>query len=194
MGKTIFALRKISSLLLAGVVVWTSLTGCSRKLTDLQAGAGDLGFGYCDGTIGSFDVYVVRTVDLSKYELYVIPAQVAVPGELGNIAISNQSPSTLPLIPQVNFVVGQEILAGYLTDSDLATYDILSINQDDGSGRPIQDQTPERYADCYIPLPGQGTDPTGGTTSRGITRARNRITGSRRSLGSSKFRTRLVLK
>jgi len=141
-----------------------SLVSCSRPLTDLQAGNEDVGFTYCDGTLGSFDVYVVRVPDdYTLFELYVIPVEVADSGP-GMVSIAYNDGSEQPpyrtLINQTTFVPSQELFAGYLTENDLLTYDILALTQNDGSGRNFNEQTGELDALCTLPLPGEGTTDT----------------------------------
>lgn len=156
MGNTLFN-KKLSKLVWMGFLA-LSLISCSRPLTDLQAGNEDVGFTYCDGTLGSFDIYVVRVPDdYTLFELYVIPVEVAASGP-GMVTVTNQSQGYRTLIAQASFTPGSEIFAGYLTENDLLTYDILALTQVDGTGATFLDSVSELDALCTLPLPGEGTD------------------------------------
>jgi len=153
-GKAVLA-KKVSKLMWMGFLA-LSLVSCSRPLTDLQAGDGDIGFTYCDGTLGSFDVYVVRhPQDYTLFELYVIPVEVADNGP-SSVTIANQTPAYRTLINQVTFNPGDQLFVGYITEDDLLTYDILALTQFDG--QDFLNSTSELDAICTLPLPGEGVD------------------------------------
>lgn len=155
--------------MLTGFLVLSTMS-CSRKLEDLQS-SGDVGYAECNGTLGQFDIYTVRTSDPSMYELYIIPYAVAVPTDIGSITVANQTPSYKTLVREVVFNNGEEILAGYLSETDLLNFDILALTLYDGSGASFLEQNSERDAICSLPLPGTGTDGYKGYTAtelRGI--------------------------
>jgi hypothetical protein len=135
-----------------------SLTSCAkRRPQDLQS-LPEYGFGYCDGSIGSFDVYVIRTKqDTSLFELSIIPVNLDQPGDIARINIANKSPSYREVVHEIVLQPNQEIFAGYLTENDLQTYDIVAITPFDGSGATFLEQTAEKEAICTLPLPGDGT-------------------------------------
>lgn len=150
-----------------------SLTSCSKHRPDeaLQADA-DYGFTYCDGTIGSFDVYVIRSKqDPTLYELSIIPVNLDAPGDIARINVANRQPNYKEMVHEVVLYPNSEIFGGYLTEADLQTYDILAITPFDGSGQSFLEQQAEKDALCTLPLPGDGTtDGTGTTTTYGAVR------------------------
>ncbi len=155
MGNAVFA-KKLSKLWMGFLAL--SLVSCSRPLTETQAGNADVGFAYCDGTLGSFDIYVVRVPnDLTLFELYVIPVQVADSGP-ATVNIANKTPAYRTLISQTTFNPGAELFAGHITENDLQTYDILALTQFDGTGADFLNSNSALDAICTLPLPGEGTD------------------------------------
>lgn len=197
MGLAVLSYRKVFLLMLTGFFVLSN-AGCSRRLEDLQS-AGDIGYTTCDGTLGQFDVYVVRTADPSMFELYVIPYQVTNPTDIGSITIANQTPSYKTLVREVVFNDGEEILAGYLSETDLMNFDILALTLYDGSGASFLEQSSERDAICTLPLPGTGTDGYAGYAATGqmfgVTSARLKgLSKSRTGRNIARRRTQLRLK
>ncbi len=184
MGNVVY--KNFSKLMLMGFLTLITVS-CSRPLSELQAGDGDIGFTYCDGTLGSFDIYVVRhPQDFTLFELYVIPVEVADSGPaMVTIAYNDGSdrPPYRTLVSQTTFVPGNELYAGYITENDLLTYDILALTQFDGNAFP--DGTGELDAFCTLPLPGEGTD---GFEQSFAKKA------SRRGMAIAKSRTRGMLK
>ncbi len=150
-----------------------SLTSCSKRLPqDLQSGP-VYGFGYCDGSMGAFDVYVIPSqTDSSTYQLAIIPVSLDQPGDIVRIDLANSSPSYKSEVSELVLQPNQEINAGYLTDSDLQSYNILSITPYDGSGATYLEQAGEKDAICNLPLPGDGMPTSNGTPT---TQARSRI-------------------
>ena len=147
-----------------------SLTSCSKKVYDLQSSP-DYGFGYCDGTLGNFDVYVARSrQDPSLYELVIVPVQLADPGDIARINIANRNPSYREVVHEVVLNPEEQIFAGYLTEEDLQTYDILAITPFDGSGQTFLEQQTDKEAICNLPLPGDGTPDGTGTTYNAVKR------------------------
>lgn len=130
-----------------------SLTSCSRGPSkDLQNG---YGLGYCDGTIGSFDVYVYKTASTGIYQVSVIPVSLDSPGDIVSITVANQGLAYKELQTQVVLFQDREILAGTLTDTELETYEMLAITPYQ-PGVSFLEATPEKDAVCYLPLPGDG--------------------------------------
>jgi len=129
-----------------------SLTSCSKKK---KAVGPNYGFTYCDGTLGSFDVYVIpKQGTTGYYELSIIPVQLDDPGDIVQVTIANGSRAYKSLVHQVVAVNDQEIYAGTLSEADLDGYDILDISLFDGSGVGYLEQAPAKYATCELPLPG----------------------------------------
>src|SRR5687767_11578121 len=81
-----------------------SLTSCSSKKKNLQSG---YGFGYCDGTIGSFDVYVLNS-GKGTYELSLIPVQVNA-GDLVVVTLLNQGLMLKTMVTQATIQNDQEL-------------------------------------------------------------------------------------
>jgi hypothetical protein len=133
-----------------------SLTSCGKK-APLQQQA-DYGFGYCDGSLGQFDVYVIP-LDAGQYQLSVIPVSVN-SGDIVSLTIANQQNLAYrPVANQVVVYPNQEINGGNLTDGDLMNYNILAITPYDPSGQPWTSQQAAYDAICNLPLP---NDPTQG--------------------------------
>lgn len=133
-----------------------SLTSCSKKKdnTLLQSG---YGYTQCDGTMGSFDVYVFQSKNYSgMYELHVTPYQVDA-GDIASITIANQALSYKQVVPQVVLQPNEDIFAALLTESDLYTYDILAVTPYDPSTN-FAEQAPAKDTFCTINLP-EGLDP-----------------------------------
>lgn len=128
-----------------------SLTSCSRKSLIPQSG---YGLGYCDGTLGSFDVYVYPTSTSGIYQVSVIPVSLDAPGDIVSITVANQSLQYRELQTQVVVNQDMEILAGTLTDKELESYDILAITPYQ-PGVTFLEATPEKDAVCRLPLPGE---------------------------------------
>jgi hypothetical protein len=127
-----------------------SLTSCSRKSLIPQSG---YGLGYCDGTLGSFDVYVYPTASSGVYQVSVIPVSLDAPGDIVSITVANQSLQYRELQTQVVLNNDMEILAGTLTDTELEAYDIIAITPYQ-PGVTFLEATPEKDAVCRLPLPG----------------------------------------
>ena len=155
------------------VLVFTlalSLTSCSRKRTGDLLQQADFGCIPCNGTIGSFDVYVIRSLqDSTTYTLSIIPIQLDQPGDIGKMTIANRNPSYKEVVHEVVLNPNEEIFAGTLTEADLENFDILAITPFDESGVSFLQQQSEKDALCTLPLPGDGytTCTTAGQTSQG---------------------------
>lgn len=132
-----------------------ALTSCSRN-RNTQGLQANYGFGYCDGTLGSFDVYVIQSdAQPGLYEVSVIPVALNAPGDIVSITVANQQLAYKEVVPQVVLFAEQEIFAGYLTETELLTYDILAITPYQ-PGVTFLEATPESDALCTLPLPGDG--------------------------------------
>lgn len=136
-----------------------SLTSCSKKKTNLQGS--DYGFGYCDGTMGNFDVYVIpSTSNPGLYEVSIIPIQVASEGQVIKVNVLNQGLPYKELVSKVTLITESEIFAGFLTESELNNYDTLAITPYDPNQELQADftqQNNETDAICSLPLPGYNT-------------------------------------
>jgi hypothetical protein len=155
-GKFVLKLKKwwLTALVFTLVL---PLVSCSKKRKEtLQA---DYGFTQCDGTIGSFDVYVIRSkTNPGTFEISIITIQADAPGDIASITVANSSKAYKQLIPQVVLNNDQEIFGGYLTESELNQYDILAITPYDPSTN-FADQVSAKDALCTLPLPGDGVNP-----------------------------------
>lgn len=129
-----------------------SLTSCSRKKTQLGPNSG-YGLGYCDGTLGSFDVYVYETSSPGLYQVSIIPVSLDAPGDIVSITVANQGLAYKELQTQVVLFQDREILAGTLTDTELENYELLAITPYQ-PGVSFLEATPEKDAVCTLPLPG----------------------------------------
>lgn len=131
-----------------------SLTSCSRSKTTL--GAAEFGYGPCDGTLGAFDVYVIRNrQDPNLFDISVIPVALDAPGDIVTITVANQSLAYRELVPQVSIFNDNEIRAGTLTEAELAQFDILAITPFQ-AGVTFLEGTADKDAICTLPLPGDG--------------------------------------
>jgi len=130
-----------------------SLTSCSKKRDGLVAGEGQgFGFGYCDGELGQFDVYVIPVNgNPGRYELSIIPVQVRA-GDIVRIAIANSSLAYREMVSQVVVNPDVEIQAGFVNFSDFQFYDILAIRPAE-PGTNFLDGSSNVDAICELPLP-----------------------------------------
>src|SRR5688572_30234338 len=125
-GSLVRTMKKICFIVFV-MTLALSLTSCAKKKSSLLTGAPGYGFGYCDGSLGQFDIYVIPVNNQPGiYQVSVIPYQV-IPGDIVRIAIANSSLSYRELVNQTVVNPNVEIQAGYITDSDLQFYDILAI-------------------------------------------------------------------
>ena len=156
MGKFVVMMKRWWVLALVFTLA-LSLTSCSKRKSNLQAA--DYGFGYCDGSIGSFDVYVIPSKGSpGLYELSIIPVSVNA-GDIAKIVVLNQSLSYKPMLNQVVLQNEQEIFAGHLTESEVSSYDTLAIIPWDPSQENVTpiEQNNDKDALCALPLPGYET-------------------------------------
>lgn len=115
-----------------------------------------MGFGYCDGTLGSFDVYVMRSPNApGLYELSIIPVQLDAPGDIVSVTVANENMAYKELVGQVVVFNEAEIRAGMLTETELSNYTILAITPYQ-PGVSFLDVNAEKDAICALPLPGDG--------------------------------------
>lgn len=150
MGRLVSKVRRWWMLVLVCILA-LSLTSCSRKAR--EAPVADYGFGHCDGTLGNFDVYVIRSKgNPGLYEIAIIPASLDQPGDIVNITVANQNLAYKEMQTQVVVDVEGEIFAGYLTESELETYDRIAITPYQ-PGVSFLEATPEKDAICELPLP-----------------------------------------
>jgi len=147
MGRIVFIVKKWWVLALV-VTLALSLTSCSKKRGDLQ---GDFGFGYCDGTLGSFDVYVIPESP-GTYELVIIPFQVT-PGDIVTIAIVNSATIAFNVVVPETAINPETEISTRITEADLANFDVLAIRPAT-AGQSFIDGNPAADAVCALPLPG----------------------------------------
>lgn len=128
-----------------------SLTSCSKKKSDLMAA--DYGFGYCDGTLGSFDVYVIPNTN-GLYELSIIPVSVN-SGDIVKVHLVSSSRSYKEMVSQVVLQNDLEIFAGTVTPTEVQSYEAIAITPWDPSqgDQNVLDQQFEQDAICEFPIP-----------------------------------------
>lgn len=130
-----------------------SLTSCSKKKSDLMAA--NYGFGYCDGTLGSFDVYVIPNAN-GLYELSIIPVSVNA-GDIVKVHLVSSSRSFKEMVTQVVLQNDLEINAGTVTPTEIYAYEAIAITPWDPSqgDQNVLDQQFEKDAICEFPIPPQ---------------------------------------
>lgn len=110
----------------------------------------------CDGSLGNFDVYLIKAQTTPvTYQLAIIPVTLDAPGDIISVTITNSSLAYRTLIDQVVVNLSQEIDAGPLTDADLQTYDVLALTLYQ-AGVPFSGQQSGKDAVCYMPQLGDG--------------------------------------
>lgn len=154
MGRFVLMLKRWWVLALVFTLA-LSLTSCSKKKSNQNLDV--YGFDYCDGELGSFDVYTFPNND-GTYDLSVIPVDVNA-GDVVQISLTNQGLTYKDMIPQVALASEEEIYVGRLTESDLDNYDILAIVKPLDGNQQIEilpNREVESDAICTIPLPEDG--------------------------------------
>ena len=141
-------MRNVFKYLMVLVIGTVITAGCSGKRTS----SAPYGLSYCDGTIGSFDIYTVPN-SAGLYEVYVVPVNLAQPGDIVKITIANKSLSYKELVPQVVAQNDQEIYAGVVSGNELQTYDIIAITPFE-SGTTFLQGNSQADAYCSVPVPG----------------------------------------
>jgi len=125
------------------------LTSCSNKKDTTPAYA----YAECQGTMGVFDVYVIPSkTQGGMYEISVIPYSLSGNGPLIDITVANRSLTYKGMVSQVVAQPDVEIFAGYLTEQELLTYDILAITPY-AAGVAFVDVQADKDAICDLPLP-----------------------------------------
>jgi hypothetical protein len=135
----------------AAVGLAIAVSSCSN-VNSLGGQSAD-GFGQCNGPLVDADVYLEAGPSVGLYLLKIVPVSVPNPGDVATITIANSNLGYRQLTDQVDLIANQEILAGYVSTSDLETFNILDIspfqpNTDFFSGNASGDTT------CGIPQPG----------------------------------------
>jgi len=130
-----------------------SLTSCGKR-KPVQPQGSDYGLEYCDGDLGSFDIYVFPSSSPGLYEVSIIPVSVADPGLVARVNIANQSRDYRELVHEVVLEPEHEIAGILLTDSDLQTYNIIAITQFEEGGVSFLNGSGEGANFCYLPMPG----------------------------------------
>ena len=130
-----------------------SLTSCAKKRDRLLGN--NYGFGYCDGALGSFDVYLIPVQGNNvSYELTIVPFDVLA-GSIVRIAIMNEQMIFRQLISEVVINPNVEIQAGIITQADLEFYSVLAIRPSE-PGTDFLGGTAVEDAVCNLPLPPGG--------------------------------------
>jgi len=131
-----------------------SLTSCSRR-----GASANYGINYCDGTMGEFDIYTAAVAgQAGTYKVVVIPVSLSAAGDVVSITVVNQSSLAYKeMVQQVVVYVDQEITAGFLTEAELQTYDLIAITSYT-PGTDFLSANPEKDAICGLPLLGDGAN------------------------------------
>ncbi len=127
-----------------------SLTSCSRKSLAPQSGRGE---GFCQGSIGTFAIYVWETRTPGIYQVSIIPKTLDDASDIVSITVAKQNLQYRELQSQVVLNIDNEIFVGTLTDSELENYEMLAITPFQ-PGVTFLQATPEKDALCRLPLPG----------------------------------------
>jgi hypothetical protein len=131
-----------------------SLTSCSsRARQNLAFGIND----ECIGTMGEIDIYTIPVQgQLGYYKIVIIPATLTSPGDVATITAVNQSTLAYKtLSPEVVLNVDQEITAGFLSETELASFDLIAITSFVG-GIDFLSANPAKDAICWTPKVGDG--------------------------------------
>jgi hypothetical protein len=133
------------------------LWGCAKPKLDVQQYS--YGYGQCDGTLGSFDVYLILNAQQGggSYQLSIIPVSMNNPGDIISVTITNSNLGYKQLVGQVVATPDTEIDAGYLTSADLQNYTILALTPYQ-PGVSFPDAQNSSDALCYLPQLGQGVN------------------------------------
>jgi hypothetical protein len=134
-----------------------ALMGCAKPKLDVQQYS--YGYGHCDGTLGSFDVYLLLNSQGGggTYQIAIIPVSMNSPGDIISVTITNSSLAYKQLVEQVVATPDQEIDAGAITAADLQNYNILALTPFQ-PGVSFPDAQNSSDALCYIPQLGDGVD------------------------------------
>ncbi|MBI1861389.1 MAG: hypothetical protein HYR96_10775 [Deltaproteobacteria bacterium] len=138
-----------------GLILVLGLIGCTNK----RFVGSNYGLNYCDGSLGSFDIYTVPNAS-GTYDVYVEPVKVNAPGDIVNIAISSANyddPRTLS-----NTVVlqdGREIHAGVVSANELQDKEYIEIFSSE-IGATYQPNRAQAEAVCVLPMPGDAPGAT----------------------------------
>ncbi len=124
-GKILRIVKKWWALALV-LTLALSLTSCSKRRSRYDFAAFT-----CDGTLGSFDTYVIPN-SAGKYDLVVIPYQLAVSQPIIQVGLVNSQNNTFKVleyqvVAQPNAEISKEI-----TYSDLVNFDYLAIRPANG--------------------------------------------------------------
>jgi hypothetical protein len=131
-----------------------SLTSCGKRSAQNFS---TYGINYCDGSMGSIDVYTVPVVGQpGTFKVVLIPVSLAAPGDVATVTVVNQSSLAYKtLVTQVVLNVEQEITAGVLSEQELNNYDLIAITSF-VPGIDFLQANPEKDAICGLPLIGEG--------------------------------------
>ncbi|MCB0416491.1 MAG: hypothetical protein H6617_08205 [Bdellovibrionaceae bacterium] len=146
-GKILFVIRKWWVLALV-LTLALSLTSCSKKRSNLLSNS--FGFGYCDGNLGSFDVYTIPKGNGVDVDLVVIPYQ-ATNGDIIQIGIVNSSATAYKVTTYQATVQVDAEISSMITISDIANYQVLAIRPFTTGG--FLDNTGGVDAICALPVP-----------------------------------------
>ena len=150
-GKVVFMIKKWWVIVLVFTLA-LSLTSCAKRKKELLGA--NYGFAQCDGNLGNFDVYVIRSESSpTNYDLSIVPAEVN-SGDIASIYVANNRKGFRQLVQQVVLYPDEEINLG-LTEADLNQYKILAISAYDPS-IAFHEQSDEFLTYCQLPLPGDG--------------------------------------
>jgi hypothetical protein len=139
-----------------------SLTSCAKKRETQST----QGFTQCDSSLnqsvqslGQIDVYTRKIVgQQNRYELIVVPIQLAQPGDVVDIHVVNKASfQFLPMIQGTSLDNNQPLVAGTLTQADIDNFDVVTITY----YQPgldflsiLRGTNPQKANVCTLPYPG----------------------------------------
>lgn len=130
-----------------------SLTSCARRPGSLV----NYGLNYCDGTMGQIDVYTVAVQGQpGTYKIILIPVALDQQGDVVSVTVVNQTTlSYKQIVEQVVLYNDQQVNAGYISEDELNTYDLIAITTFT-PGVDFLAANPAKDAICGLPLIGDG--------------------------------------
>ncbi len=137
-----------------------SLTSCSRRLP--YGANSNYGLFRCttatdpQNNMGTFDIYTVGAAGQPGiYKVVIIPASLALPGEIVTITAANQSTREHKVLSlDISMNIEQEVFAGYLSESELQLFDKIAISSY-VPGVDVLNSNPPRSAVCHLPVLGE---------------------------------------
>lgn len=135
-----------------------SLTSCSRRKPDGLLST--YGLANCYQPLGSyllgqFDVWTFPVSGQAQtYKVVVIPYALDAEGDVVSINVVNSSSLQYKtLVSEAVVYVDQEIVAGYLSEAELNSYDRIVISSADPA-KDFLNANPEKDVSCTLPMVG----------------------------------------